>query len=74
MAQYSYTAIDLAGKKYNGVLEASSKAQLIQKLKEKGQFITDAEDKVDTAARDLAAGQRKSSLNHWRFFAASLPR
>ena len=62
MSQYSYSAVDLAGKKYNGVLEANSKAQLIQKLREKGQFIIDAEDKVDTAARDLAAMSKKIKL------------
>ena len=62
MAQYTYSAVDLAGKKYNGVLEASSKAQLIQKLREKGQFITDAEDKIDTAARDIASRSKKIKL------------
>ncbi|HAL73924.1 MAG TPA: type II secretion protein F [Clostridiales bacterium] len=62
MAQYTYTAVDLAGKKYSGVLEANNKAQLIQKLREKGQFITDAEDKVDTAARDLASRAKKIKL------------
>jgi len=62
MPQYTYTAVDLAGKKHNGVMETASRTLLIQKLKEKGQFITDAEDKVDTAARDVASKSKKIKL------------
>lgn len=59
MSQFTYTAVDLAGKKSTGALEAASKTQLIQKLREKGLFIIEAEDKADTVARAAASTSKK---------------
>lgn len=59
MPQFAYTAVDLTGKKSAGMLEATNKAQLIQKLREKGFFITDAEDKAESVAKTQASTTKK---------------
>lgn len=68
MPQFSYTAIELSGKKYSGVLDVTSRAQLIQKLREKGQYILEAEDKADSAARERAVNSKKIKLKPLAIF------
>lgn len=62
MPQFTYTAVDAAGKHLAGTMEATSKLQMITKLKEKGLFLLEAEDKVDTANRNLASMAKKVKL------------
>jgi type IV pilus assembly protein PilC len=68
MPQFEYTAVNVAGKRLSGSLEAANKGQLIQKLKEKGYFILDAEDKVDTAVRAQASKSKKIKLKPLAIF------
>ncbi len=68
MPQFTYTAIDAAGKRLAGSLEAANKNQLILKLKEKGLFILDAEDKVETSTRNLASMSKKIKLKPLAIF------
>lgn len=68
MPQYIYSAVDAAGKKTSGNFEAVSKNQLIIKLREKGLYVIAAEDKVDTAQRDLAKMSKKIRLKPLAIF------
>ncbi len=68
MAQYSYTAVDTSGKKFTGILEATNKSQLILKLKDKGLYVTDAEDKADTVAQEQAQRSKKIKLKPLAIF------
>ena len=62
MPQFTYTAVDHTGKKSSGVLDVPSKAQLIQKMREKGLYVIEAEDKVDTTARTEASRSKKVKI------------
>ncbi len=62
MPQYSFTAVDVAGKHMNGTVEAANRNQMILKLKEKGMYILEAEDKADTVVRNLASTSKKVNL------------
>ena len=68
MPQFSYTAVDATGKRLTGSLEATNKAQLIVKLKEKGFYVTEAEDKVDTAVKAQASMSKKIKLKPLAIF------
>lgn len=68
MPQFNYTAVDTAGKRLAGTLEATNKGQLIIKLKEKNLFVLDADDKADTAVRNLASTSKKVNLKALAIF------
>lgn len=68
MPQFTYTAVDGAGKRLTGVLEVANKNQLILKLKEQGLYILEAEDKVEVNTRNLAKMAKKIKLKPLAIF------
>lgn len=59
MPQYTYTAVDLAGKKTSGTMEAASYAQLSARLKEEKRFITSAQDQAEIKrSKEIGASQK----------------
>jgi type IV pilus assembly protein PilC len=62
MPQYNYSAVDAAGKHMSGAIEAQTLPLAIQKLKEKGLFILEAEDKVETQVKAQATMAKKIKL------------
>lgn len=68
MPHYSYKAVDRNGRRYSGVLEAVNKAQLSIKLKEKNQFVIEAEDRVEMVNRSLASRTKKIKIKPLAIF------
>lgn len=68
MPQFTYTAVDASGKRTSGNLEAVNKNQLIAALKEKGLYLIEATDRIDTAARDVSNVSKKIKLKPLAIF------
>lgn len=47
MPQYIYSAVDAKGKTVNGSMEASTQNQLVQRIKEKGLYVTSVKDTAE---------------------------
>jgi type IV pilus assembly protein PilC len=68
MPQYTFTAVDAAGKRETGVLDAQNMNIVMQKLREKGLFILAAEDKVESNVRAQASVAKKIKLKPLTIF------
>jgi len=68
MPTYNYSAVDLNGKTYTGIIEATSLAQLNAKLREKKQYIIKAEDQADIVVSKQIGANRKVKVKSLAIF------
>jgi type IV pilus assembly protein PilC len=68
MPQYNYSAVDVAGRRQEGVMDAQNMGLAIQKLKDKGLFVLKAEDKAETNVREKATLAKKIKLKPMTVF------
>lgn len=68
MPQYSYTSVDKNGKKYTGIIEAANMAQLSSRMREKNQFIVNAEDQADVITSKQIGASRKVKVKPLSIF------
>lgn len=68
MPSFTYTAMNTAGKKLNGSMEANNRAQLISKLKEDGLFVLSAEDKADIVHRKEIGSAKRIKIKPLAIF------
>jgi type IV pilus assembly protein PilC len=68
MPQYNYIAIDSTGKRQSGITEAQNLNQMIQKLREKGWYILNAEDKAEVTVKAKASTAKKINVKPLAIF------
>jgi hypothetical protein len=56
MPQYTYNAVDINGKAVNGVMEATSQNQLLQRVKEKNLYVLSVTDNAE-ARKQIKIGK-----------------
>ncbi len=69
MPQFTYTAVNSAGKKQSGSMEAANRSQLVGKLRDDGWFVIQAEDVADAVQRKEISGSKKINLKILAIFA-----
>ena len=66
MSTYAYTAMDPAGRKRSGVVEAATERAAIDKITSEGRFVVEIEEQkrgADKAASHASTERKKRSAN-----------